>query len=139
MATGQENRPQGQGSNPGGQGKGSTSESASRIQGMASSAAQQASEAASSLGKKAEEATSAVGSRIRNLGSSIREHTPNEGMFGKTSSAVAGTLESGGRYLEEHGLEGIGEDLTSLIRRNPIPALLVGCGIGFLLGRAVRR
>ena len=31
------------------------------------------------------------------------------------------------------------EDLTDLIRRNPIPALLVGVGLGFLLARATTR
>jgi uncharacterized membrane-anchored protein YhcB (DUF1043 family) len=31
------------------------------------------------------------------------------------------------------------EDLTSLIRRNPIPAMLVGVGLGFLLARMTRR
>jgi hypothetical protein len=95
-------------------------------------------EDAASVGSKVEEATSAVGSKIRDLGSTIREHTPTEGMFGKTSAAVADSLESGGRYLQEHGLNGIGEDVATLIRRNPIPALLVGCGVGFLLARVIR-
>jgi hypothetical protein len=49
---------------------------------------------------------------------------------------VAGALESSGRYLEEQGLSGIGEDLTNLIRRNPLPAILLGIGLGFLLARA---
>jgi hypothetical protein len=48
---------------------------------------------------------------------------------------VAGTLESGGRYLEEQGLGGIAEDVTGLIRRNPIPAVLIGVGLGFMLAR----
>jgi uncharacterized membrane-anchored protein YhcB (DUF1043 family) len=30
------------------------------------------------------------------------------------------------------------DDLTNLIRRNPIPALFVGIGIGFLLARVTR-
>jgi hypothetical protein len=29
------------------------------------------------------------------------------------------------------------EDVTNLIRRNPIPALLIGIGAGFLLARAM--
>ena len=35
-------------------------------------------------------------------------------------------------------LREIGDDLTNLIRRNPIPALLLGVGVGFLLARAIR-
>jgi ElaB/YqjD/DUF883 family membrane-anchored ribosome-binding protein len=31
------------------------------------------------------------------------------------------------------------EDITEMIRRNPIPAMLVGVGIGFLLGKLFRR
>jgi hypothetical protein len=51
---------------------------------------------------------------------------------------VADTLETGGRYLQEHGLSGIGDDFSNLIRRNPIPAVLVGIGVGFLLARSLR-
>ena len=35
-------------------------------------------------------------------------------------------------------LSGIGEDLTGMIRRNPVPALLIGIGLGFLIARATR-
>jgi ElaB/YqjD/DUF883 family membrane-anchored ribosome-binding protein len=31
------------------------------------------------------------------------------------------------------------EDLTELIRRNPVPAMVVGVGIGFLLAQLLRR
>jgi hypothetical protein len=30
------------------------------------------------------------------------------------------------------------DDLSGVIRRNPIPALLIGIGIGFLLARSTR-
>lgn len=105
---------------------------------MASAAGKKASEAASYVGQKAEDATAAVGGGLKSLAGTIREHTPRDGMFGNASSTVASTLESGGRYLEEHGLKGVGEDLTQVIRRNPIPALLIGIGLGFLVARATR-
>jgi hypothetical protein len=105
---------------------------------MASSATQAASEAAANVGHKAEEATSAVGSGMRNLAGTLREKLPHEGMIGTAGSTMADTLERGGRYLEEEGLRGIGEDLTNVIRRNPIPALLLGIGIGFLIARSLR-
>jgi hypothetical protein len=59
-------------------------------------------------------------------------------VLGSASSAVASTLESSGRYLQEHGLSGVGEDLTNMIRKNPVPALLMAVGIGFLIARATR-
>jgi hypothetical protein len=102
------------------------------------SMAQGAQDMASNIGHKAQEATSAVASGMKSLAGTVRENMPREGMMGRASSAVADTLESGGRHLQQEGLGGIAEDLTNLIRRNPIPALLVGIGIGFLIARSTR-
>jgi methyl-accepting chemotaxis protein len=117
-------------------------ETASSLAGQAknamSSVAQGAGDLACNVGHKAEEMTGKVGSGMQSLAHTIRENTPSTGMVGQASGAVASTLERGGRYLEEEGLKGIGEDLTELIRRNPIPALFVGIGLGFLLARATR-
>jgi len=75
---------------------------------------------------------------MRSVASSIKQHMPDHGMLGSASSAVSKSLESGARYLEEEGVRGMAEDLTNVIRRNPIPALFVGIGIGFLLARSLR-
>jgi hypothetical protein len=112
---------------------------ADRAREAASSAYDKAKQAASNLGHRAEDATSAVGSGMKSLAGTIKEKMPSEGMVGRASSAVADTLESGGRYLEEEGLSGMADDLTDLIRRNPIPALLLGIGLGFLIARSIRR
>lgn len=106
---------------------------------MASSAAQGVSKAASTVGEKAEQGVAAVGTGMKSLAGSIREHAPIGGVMGTASSKVAQTLESSGRYLEEEGLHGMGKDLTNLIRRNPIPAVLIGIGIGFLIARSTSR
>lgn len=37
-----------------------------------------------------------------------------------------------------HYAKDFGQELTSLVRRYPVPALLVGFSLGLLLGRAVR-
>jgi hypothetical protein len=95
-----------------------------------------AEDATSYLGHKAEDATATVGGGLKTLGHTIRENTPHDGVIGEASSAVANSLESTGRYLQEEGLKGMAEDMTNMIRRNPIPALLVGVGIGFLIARA---
>jgi hypothetical protein len=58
-------------------------------------------------------------------------------MAGGASSAVADTVESSGRYLQEEGLKEMTEDVTNLIRRYPIPALLIGVAAGYLAGRAM--
>jgi hypothetical protein len=105
----------------------------------ASFVGKKAEDAASFVGKKAEDATSGLGSGMKSLADTIREKGPDGGPLGAAGSAVASTLESGGKYLQEHGLGGIGEDMAGLIKRNPIPALLVGIGLGFLIARATTR
>jgi hypothetical protein len=112
------------------------STAADKARELGSNVSHMASGAASNIGHKAEDATSSVGGGMKSLAGQVREHGPREGVLGGATSAVADTLERGGRYLQEEGLRGIGEDLTGLIRRNPIPALLVGIGVGFLLARA---
>jgi len=108
-----------------------------KARGAASSVAQTAGEMASKVGDRAEDATSSVGGGMRSLAGTIRDKGPHSGMMGSATESIAETLESGGRYLQEEGLSGMGNDLVELIRRNPIPALLIGVGIGFLFARAV--
>lgn len=62
--------------------------------------------------------------------------TRREGMFGSAAGSVANALDHTGQYLQEEGLRGVAEDFTGLIRRNPIPALLIGVAVGFLLAKA---
>jgi hypothetical protein len=104
----------------------------------ASAVGEMASHAASAAGKVADNLTASAGSGIKNLADTISEHTPREGLVGSASQAVASTLKQGGKYLEESGLSGMAEDVTEMIRRNPVPAVLIGIGVGFLLGRALR-
>ena len=110
---------------------------ADKAKSAASSAMHSAEGAASYVGQKAGDATTAVGGSLKSLGSTIRENTPGKSMVSDASCAVADTLESAGRYLEDEGLSGISEDMTNMIRRNPIPALLIAVGVGFLMARAM--
>lgn len=59
------------------------------------------------------------------------------GIVDEVSSAVSNAIESTSRYLQDQGLKDMAEDLKRVIQRNPIPALLVGIGLGFLIGRAM--
>jgi hypothetical protein len=109
---------------------------ADRARDVAGGLADRARDMASDVGDRLSNAAPTVGGSMKNLAGSIRERAPAGGMLGDASSAVAAGLESGGRYLEEEGFSGLGDELTSLVRRNPIPALLAGVAIGFLLARA---
>jgi vacuolar-type H+-ATPase subunit E/Vma4 len=114
------------------------STAAQRAKEFASSASQSASDVASNVGHRVEDATTSVGSGMRNLAGTLREKMPHEGMLGSASSAVADSLDRGGRYIEEEGLQGIASDVTDLVRRYPIPALLIGLGLGYLIARSLR-
>ena len=81
----------------------------------------------------------AVGSGMRSLGGTIRQVAPASGPIGGAAATVADSLDRAGRYLQSQGLSGMCEKVTNTIRQNPIPALLIGLGIGFLLARATRR
>jgi hypothetical protein len=108
-------------------------------QDAASAVAHSVGDAGATIGQKANDATAAVGSGMESLAGTIRQHLPREGALRTASSSVANSLERGGHYLRQEGLGGMGKDITNLIRQNPIPALLVGVGIGFLLAKITAR
>jgi hypothetical protein len=113
------------------------SDFASQARGVASTAAESAQSAASYVGQKAEDATSAVGKGVRSLGGTVRDRLPSSGFLGGASSAIADTLDRTGEYIQNEGIGGMAEDMTAVVRRNPLPALLIAVGVGFLLARAV--
>jgi hypothetical protein len=105
---------------------------------LAGQAADKAREAASTTGRKADQVADKVGGGLSSAAESLRQHAPESGMLHKAADKVADTLDSGGRYLKEEGLTGMANDLTELIKRNPIPAVLVGICLGALIARATR-
>lgn len=56
---------------------------------------------------------------------------------GAAATAVTDTVAGAGSYLQDKGVQGLSGDLTGLIRRYPVPVLLIGLGIGFVLGRSL--
>jgi len=109
---------------------------------MASKVASQASDMASKVvnkvGETAESATSSVGSSLQSAAGSLRENLPNKGMLGTATETVASTLESSGKYLEDKGLSGMSDDIAGVIKRYPIPAVLLALGLGYLIARSTR-
>jgi len=91
--------------------------------------------AMNAAGKTAENAVGSAGQAAQSLAGQVREYGPGSGVFGQATETVAHTLERGGQYLQQEGLSGMADDLTTMIKRNPIPALLMGVGIGFILAR----
>jgi len=112
---------------------------ADKAKDFASHTADRAKDFGKSAVNAADTATAKVGSGVETLADKLRDNAPREGMMHTAASKVADTLEKGGRYLEEEGLSGMANDLTGVIKRHPIPAILVGIGIGYLIAHALRR
>lgn len=102
---------------------------------LASSAVDRTKETASAIGQEAEDATHAVGRGVGSMAGAVRDYGPQGGMLGTAASNVASGMENAGQYLEKGNLQGMGEDLMTLIKRNPLPALFVGIGLGFIIAR----
>jgi hypothetical protein len=114
------------------------SQAVDKAKDAAASVGEMVSHTASNVGRKADDLTSSAGTGLKNFGDTIREHGPQGGMFGDATQTVADKTRQVGSYLEEEGLSGMFEDVTKLIKRNPIPAILVGVGLGVLIGRMLR-
>jgi uncharacterized membrane-anchored protein YhcB (DUF1043 family) len=112
---------------------------ADKAKDAAGTVAEKAKDAAATLGHKAEDATQAVGSGIESLGGRLRDKLPEKGVLGAAGSSVASGLESSGKYIREEGLSGMADDVTNMIRRNPLPAVLVGVALGFMIARLTTR
>lgn len=78
---------------------------------------------------------SSVAGGLRNAAETIKGYAPQGGMVGSAASSLTDSMENAGRYLEEKGMSGAAEDLTLLIRRHPVPSVLIGIGVGILLGQ----
>jgi uncharacterized protein YjbJ (UPF0337 family) len=105
----------------------------------AGDAKQTAEGAASSAATITSQPISAVGEKMGSLAGVIREKAPHEGTMGTTATTVAEKLDAAGSYLQAKNLDHMMGDLSDVLRRYPIPSLLVGLGIGYLLARSTRR
>jgi len=104
----------------------------------ATSVGEMANQAVCNVGKKADDLTATAGADIAKWGDALSEKAPHAGLVGQASQAVAGTLRDSGHYLEEAKFSGMANDVAKLVQRHPMPAILIGFGIGFLLGRALK-
>ena len=94
---------------------------------------------ASAAGEKMGQLTAGAGKGLESIADGIRKYSPDEDRGGAAFNKLADTLQTSGKYLEEHDMSDITADLTKLIRNNPLPALLVAMGIGFIVARATAR
>lgn len=89
----------------------------------------------SGTGRQGEAMSSTLEENASRLAATAGEvGTKMQGMATSAATSVAGTVSRTGAYLQD--LPG---DVAGLIRRYPIPSVLVGVGVGFLLARSLGR
>jgi uncharacterized protein YjbJ (UPF0337 family) len=93
-------------------------------------------------GQKAAGVAATVTSAAQDVASSVAETagtaaTQAQEMAGAAATAVTDTVARAGTYVQEKGVQALPGDLAGLIRRYPVPAVLIGLGIGFWLSRTL--
>jgi polyhydroxyalkanoate synthesis regulator phasin len=89
------------------------------------------------VGKTADDWAKEGGHAIRQLGDRL-DKQGGEGFTGTAAHAVADTLRTSGQYLEEHKLSGMAQDVVTMVKNHPVPAMLVCLGLGICIGRAMK-
>ena len=82
--------------------------------------------AAHGIAARLTETAGAVGATVQETGATA-------------ARAVADTAKGAGGSLQATGMDRITGDVTGLIRRYPVPAILIGLGIGLLVGRSLAK
>jgi hypothetical protein len=102
--------------------------------------------AAADLGQKAgakiDNGRSAAAGGIASAAESLHVHAndlPGGARVANLAHGAADKLASTADYIREHNLSAMFEDAKTLVRKNPVPALLGAAAIGFLLAKAFSR
>jgi len=104
---------------------------------LASNVKDKASQLGSQVSDKANAAVSSMGEKMSDVASALRERAPES--MAPYADRAADTLERAGNYLAHGDFGDYFDDVSGLIRRHPVPAMLTGVAIGFLLARNSRR
>ncbi len=105
---------------------------------VASDASVIASQAVRDVGRKADQLAANAGVGIQGLGDMLSKNSPQAGVLKGASDAVAGVIKEGGEYLQEAKITGLTEDVSHVIRRNPIPSVLIALSAGWFIGRSLK-
>jgi ElaB/YqjD/DUF883 family membrane-anchored ribosome-binding protein len=98
---------------------------------------QKASDVGQQVTATTDSALNTAGQRIEGLASTVRENAPS-GTAGEVATKAAHALEQSGQYLQNTSTSNLVSDVTDLVRRRPIPSLIIALGVGYLVVRALR-
>jgi len=104
----------------------------------ASTVGQKASDALSQASQKADDLAASLGGSMQSLAGNLRSAAPAQETLGQLASGVADALDRSGRFLQQEGVSGLTNELNHLIRRNPLSAVFIAVGFGFLLAQTRR-
>jgi len=124
MATNMGSKPEGFGTSVADKAKGLAGQAGEAITG----AKDRAQEWASTAGDKFGQAKDKVQDWASKTAEQVGEATNRVRDWASTASEKAG-----------EAMKDVGDELTSFVRRYPIPSLLIGFGVGFILARALAR
>jgi hypothetical protein len=99
---------------------------------------EKAQDIAAAAAEKVDQLTAGAGKGLGTIAEGIRKHSP-AGDTGVAFNKLADTVESGGQYLQNHHMADFSDEISQLIRNNPVPAALVALGVGYMLARATTR
>ena len=103
-----------------------------------SAVATMATEAVGDVGCKADDLAANAGAGIKDLGDRLSKGGPQSGVLGTASRAVGQAVHDGGEYVQNARLSGMGKDIAELVRQNPLPAVGIALGLGWLLASRSR-
>lgn len=97
----------------------------------------QAEHLAATVKDKANAAVVGVGETLTGMAQRLRTQSPPT--FAPYAEKAAVGLEQAGAYLQRETGGGVFADLSSIVRRHPVPAVLAGVVVGFIFARKLRR
>lgn len=86
-----------------------------------------------------DDAKATLGRKMNAFADTLRRNVPQGSSVGSATHIVANRLSAASSYLEEHTFADMRNEATSLIRRYPVQALLVGFGVGYLVSHGLER
>ena len=84
--------------------------------------------------KRASGGSNQIAQQLNKLSGSLREHAEGQtGPIATVSERLASGIDSGSRYFQDKQPIDLKNSLADTVRRYPIPAAVLGLGLGFLL------
>lgn len=100
---------------------------------LATTVKDKASQFGTTVSDKANAAVTSVGEKMSDMGHALSEKLPT------SLAPYADSIEKAGQYLQRQDLGDFVDDVSGIIRRHPMPAMMTGIALGFLLARTAKR